>query len=151
MKPIIITILLGFFFSTSALSQSFDCSNLDIYACSFEHYISNFYKKSQIQKEFIYLEYDKFITDKIPQNVLGIKITQIDEFQISKLLKKQKKIPLLAVRPMRLVEGNLTLSIIKFEAKLNNKKLEYINSGGMNYRVTGDCKSNLFHIIEVSY
>lgn len=86
--------------------------------------------------DIYYIEKDWIATDNFPTEIDGQKIEILTREEVIKMVKGDKSVNLMAVRPIQWKNGQMEIHVIEFVVSGNKRNLNYVNQmNGSSFRI----------------
>lgn len=154
MKRIILVLIIFSSYPSFSQDKSNDISILyDLAIESHLKILNNFIDKGilNLQIKDLYFLADEVSQEYLPTKTGNFKIEYIDIYnkENRKLLKKGIKA--ISIKPIRLVNGEIIITLIDFSVTLCKKNFKFINSGGSTTVFKYSCSKNEWVLKENKY
>ncbi len=130
------------------ITNELNGDSTDIYRYSLEKFCNHVIKYYPNVKT-INLEYSPLITDVLPNKVNGLEIKTLDRTEIQKMTKGHKQLFVVRITPLRSKGNMFYIVILPLIAHIENKKLMFMNQGGMKVSYKLNIDSKEFEFIDM--
>ena len=126
-------------FTFDSQAQEIDSSN--VYFQSLEKHVEKlnlFYSGNPKLKssDILYVEENEYTTNNLPENINGKKVEVLDPKKLSQILKINKSIDLISIKPATWKNSKLKIEVINILVFTKGKKVYHINNGGTSYQIS---------------
>jgi hypothetical protein len=103
------------------------------------------------EKPILFVEKNPVVTNSLPSQLGVYEFKYLEGYEVDQKLKGENPITLIRIVPVRMKNGIFYINIIPFTVKRENRKINYINSGGDRISFEFDCSTNSFRFKEIAH